>query len=127
MYVFYCNNPAGNARAGDCVIRAICKLTGDTWEKVYTELSVEGYELRDWGNANHVWDIYLRKQGFKRYICPNDCPFCYSINDFANEHPKGSYIVATGTHAVAVVDGDYYDSWDSGSEIPIYYYTKEEL
>jgi len=127
MYVFYCNNPAGNVRAGDCVIRAICKVTGDTWEKAYTELSVEGYELRDWGNSNHVWDTYLRKQGFKRYICPNDCPFCYSINDFANEHPKGSYIVATGAHAVAVVDGDYYDSWDSGSEIPIYYYTKEEL
>lgn len=127
MYVFYCNNPAGNIRAGDCVIRAICKLTGDTWEKVYTELSVEGYELRDWGNSNHVWDTYLRKQGFKRYICPNDCPFCYSINDFANEHPKGSYIVATGSHAVAVVDGDYYDSWDSGSEIPIYYYAKEEV
>ena len=86
MYVFYCNNPAGNVRAGDCVIRAICKVTGDTWEKAYTELSVEGYELRDWGNANHVWDTYLRKQGFKRYICPNDCPFCYSINDFANEY-----------------------------------------
>lgn len=57
-------------------------------------------------NANHVWDTYLRKQGFKRYICPNDCPFCYSINDFANDHKTGSFIVATGSHAVAVVDGD---------------------
>lgn len=59
MYVFYCNNPANNLRAGDCVIRAICKVTGNTWEKVYTELSVEGYSLADWGNANHVWDTYL--------------------------------------------------------------------
>lgn len=126
MYKFYCNNPANNLRAGDCVIRAICKVTGETWEKIYTELSVEGYGLADWANANHVWDTYLRKNGFKRYICPNECPFCYSINDFANEHTKGSFIVATGSHAVAVVDGDYYDSWDSGSEIPIYYYTKEE-
>ena len=126
MYKFYCNNPSGNLQAGDCVIRAICKVTGDTWEKIYTELSVEGYELRDWGNTNHVWDIYLRKQGFKRYACPDDCPFCYSVNDFANEHNKGSFIVATGTHAVAVVDGDYYDTWDSGNINPIYYYTKGE-
>ena len=126
MYKFYCNNPSGNLQAGDCVIRAICKVTGDTWEKIYTELSVEGYELRDWGNANHVWDIYLRKQGFKRFACPDDCPFCYSVNDFANEHNKGSFIVATGTHAVAVVDGDYYDTWDSGNINPIYYYTKGE-
>ena len=126
MYKFYCNNPSGNLQAGDCVIRAICKVTGDTWEKIYTELSVEGYELRDWGNTNHVWDIYLRKQGFKRYACPDDCPCCYSVNDFANEHNKGSFIVATGTHAVAVVDGDYYDTWDSGNINPIYYYTKGE-
>lgn len=126
MYKFYCNNPSGNLQAGDCVIRAICKVTGETWEKIYTELSVEGYAVNDWGNANHVWGTYLRKNGFKRYVCPNDCPFCYSVNDFANEHTKGSYIVATGTHAVAVVDGDYYDSWDSGYAIPIYYYTKEE-
>ena len=127
MYVFYCNNPANNLRAGDCVIRAICKVTGVTWEKVYTELSVEGYGLADWGNSYHVWHTYLRRQGFKCYVCPNECPFCYSINDFANDHKTGSFIVATGSHAVAVVDGDYYDSWDSGSEIPIYYYTKEEV
>ena len=62
MYVFYCNNPANNLRAGDCVIRAICKVTGDTWEKVYTELSVEGYGLADWANANHVWDTFLLKK-----------------------------------------------------------------
>lgn len=32
-------------------------------------------------------------------------------------YPRGRYIVGTGNHAVAVVDGDYYDSWDSGNEI----------
>lgn len=126
MFVFYCNNPAGDLQSGDCVIRAICKVTGDTWEKVYSELSVEGYVVSDWGNANHVWDAYLRKNGFERHICPNDCPYCYSIKDFANEHKEGTYIVATGTHAVAVVNGNYYDSWDSGNKVPIYYYTKEE-
>lgn len=126
MYKFYCNNPSGNVRAGDCVIRAICAVTGETWEKVYTDLSVEGFNLNDWGNANHVWDSYLRQHGFNRFICPNECPFCYSVSDFAEEHKSGSYIVATGSHAVAVINGDYLDSWDSGNEHPIYYYTKEE-
>ena len=79
----------------------------------------------DWGNNNAVWDAYLRRRGFKRYICPNDCPYCYSVEDFANEHPDSSYILATGTHAVACVSGNWIDAWDSGYVAPIYYYTKD--
>ena len=58
-------------------------------------------------------------------VVTGDCPYCYSVADFANEHPNGSYILATGSHAVACVSGDWIDSWDSGSVTPIYYYTKE--
>ena len=46
--------------------------------------------------------------------------------DFCNDHPKGAYILALSSHVVAVVDGCYYDTWDSGQEIPIYYWTKKE-
>lgn len=126
MYIPYNENPRENYWAGDCVIRAISIVTGDSWDNIYDELCDEGKYIGDWGNTNAVWDVYLRRKGFRRYICPNDCPYCYSIKDFAKEHRKGSYIVATGTHAVAVVNGDYIDSWDSGNKIPIYYYTKEE-
>lgn len=127
MYIHYNENPRGNYYAGDCVIRAITIVTGKSWEEVYTALCAEGFYMGDWGNANSIWDWYLRSLGFKRYICPNDCPSCYSIADFAEEHRRGKHIVATGTHAVAIVDGgNYIDAWDSGQLIPIYYYTKEE-
>lgn len=124
MYVKYNENPRGNYQAGDCAIRAIMIATGETWEKIYAALCVEGNYLGDWGNVNAAWDYYLRSRGFKRYICPNECPMCYSIADFAEDHPSGIYIAATGTHAVAVVDGNWYDSWDSAGEVPIYYYQK---
>lgn len=124
MYVKYNNNPRNNYLAGDCVIRAISVATGDSWEKVYTALSTEGMYVGEWGNNNSVWDNYLRSRGFKRYICPNECPACYTIADFAMEHPSGTFIAATGRHAVAVVDGNWYDSWDSAGEVPIYYYQK---
>lgn len=125
MYVYYNKNPRKNFSAGDCVVRAISIVTGDSWDEVYNDLCETGRYIGDWGDTNGVWDIYLRKRGFKRYICPNDCPYCYSIFDFAKEHKRGSYIVATGSHAVAVVNGNYVDAWDSGNEIPIYYYTRE--
>lgn len=127
MYRHYNENPRGNFHAGDCVIRAISIVTGDTWEKIYAELCAEGYSAGDWGNSNGVWDAYLRRNGFTRYICPNDCPYCYSLADFAQEHPTSSYLVATGNHLVALVDGDWWDSWDSAGVTPIYYYTKEAI
>ena len=125
MYIRYNENPRGNMRSGDCVIRAISIVTEEPWEKIYLELCVEGFYVGDWGNNNGVWDAYLRQRGFKRYICPNDCPYCYSVADFADEHPNSKYIVATGSHAVAIVNGDYIDAFDSGNSIVIYYYTKE--
>ncbi len=124
MYIYYNENPRANYDAGDCVIRAISITTGKSWDEIYTALCAEGFYLGDWGNNNGAWDWYIRSLGFSRHICPNDCPHCYSLADFAQQHRTGTYIVATGTHAIAVVDGDYYDAWDSGHVIPIYYYEK---
>ena len=126
MWKYYNPNPRGNNYAGDCVIRAISRATGKEWGLVFAGLSIDGYFSGDWGNSNGVWDGYLRKLGYKRHILPNACPFCYTVEDFAKDYPAGTYILGTGTHAVTVVDGDYYDSWDSGGEVPIYYYTMGE-
>lgn len=38
----------------------------------------------------------------------------------------GTYILALSGHVVTVVDGDWYDTWDSGGEIPIYYWVRED-
>lgn len=124
MYIYYNENPRKNYDAGDCVIRAISLTTGKSWDEIYVSLCTEGFYLGDWGNNNGAWDWYVRNLGFERYICSNDCHHCYSVADFAQQHPTGSYILATGTHAIAVINGDYYDTFDSGHVIPIYYYEK---
>lgn len=121
MFVNFNANPAGKI-TGDCVIRAISKATQKKWNDVYAELSAKGYEHKDWGNCNAVWDAYLRDLGYTRHIIPNTCPDCYTVRQFAEDHPNGKYILATGSHVVAVIDANYFDTWDSGDEIPIYYY-----
>ena len=77
-------------------------------------------------SSNSVWDSFLRENGYLRYAIPNTCPNCYTVQDFAKDHPKGRYLLATGSHVVAVIDGDYFDTWDSGFEKPKSYYTKQE-
>lgn len=125
MYVQYNPNPKGNL-VGDCVIRSICKLTDRDWDSVYIDIALQGFMMKDMPSSNSVWGAYLISQGFQREVIPNTCPDCYTVRDFADEHPTGKYMLAIGTHVVAVENGDYYDSWDSGNEIPMYYWTKEE-
>ena len=120
MYIEWNPNPSGK-RTDDCVIRAISKVMGYDWEKTYADLSVQGMANHDLWNKNYVWINYMRDKGYNRYIIPNTCPDCYTIEDFCKDHPLGTYLVGTGTHVVAVVDGNYYDTWNSGKEVPIFY------
>lgn len=123
-YSPYNPNPAEKS-VGDCTVRAISCALGQTWEETYTGLCLHGYKLCDMPSANHVWGAYLRSHGFQRHILPDTCPDCYTVSDFAQDHPKGTYILAISGHVVCVQDGCWHDSWDSGGEVPVYYWTKE--
>jgi len=124
-YIYYNPNPKGNY-VGDCVIRAISKLLDNSWDKTYLDLCVEGFNLCDMPSSNVVWASYLLKNGCKKGLIPDNCPNCYTIQDFCRDTNKGKYLLATGTHVVTVIDGNYYDSWDSGDEVPIYLFKKED-
>ena len=95
------------------------------WETVFAGVMVKACQLSDMPSANIVWSSYLREHGFKRYIIPNECPDDYTVNDFAVDHPYGTFVLALNGHVVAVVDGYFYDTWDSGNEIPLYYWSRE--
>lgn len=117
----YNPNPYGS-KVGDCVVRAISAVTGQDWDETYTGITFQGYALKDMPSSNYVWGEYLKSKGFQRKTIPNTCPACYTVSDFADDHQHGIYILGTGLHAVAVVDGVVWDSWDSRNEVPIYYY-----
>lgn len=123
-YVIYNPNPTRKL-VGDCVIRAIAKTTNKSWEDVYLEIMVLGFSMHDMPSSNDVWGTYLLNNGFKRYIIPDSCPNCYTVRHFCMDNPDLTGILATGTHVIAVDNGNYYDTWDSGDEVPIYYWRKE--
>ena len=121
----YLNLNPSQKIVGDCVVRAVAAATGENWEKTYIALAFQGFLLKDLLNSDSVWGTYLLNSGFERHIIPDTCPSdCYTVADFAMEHPTGTYVLGTGSHAVAVIDGKYMDVWDSGNTIPIYYYEK---
>ncbi len=124
MFIKYNANPKRNI-VGDCVIRAISKAMDEDWETVYLEIALLGLIMLDMPSSNNVWETYLWKNGFRRFNIPNLCPDCYSVKDFCADNPEGTFVLGTGSHAIAVVNGNYYDTWDSGEETPIYCFRKE--
>lgn len=122
IYIHYNGNPCGKEN-GDCVIRAISIATGKEWYKVYAGLCVEGRFECGWGNFNEIWSNYLWYLGFSRHGLQYNPK--YTVSDFAEDNPSGAFILGTGKHAVAVVNGNWIDSWDSGQEIPKYYFVRE--
>lgn len=125
MYSYYNPNPQGK-QVGDCVIRAISKALDQDWTDTYIDLSLQGYIMGDLLSSNAVWGAYLKCKGFERDIISNECPECYTIEDFCSEYPDGIFVVGTGTHAIAVIDGTIFDAWDSRNETPLYFWKRKE-
>lgn len=123
-FIFFNPNPK-NQRVGDCAVRAISKAVGQTWQDAYIGLCAEGLVFKDMPSSNYVWGNYLRKYGFEEKNIPSICPNCITVAQFAEDHPKGRYVLATQSHVVAIQDGDYFDAWDSGNEIVLYFFKRE--
>ena len=121
-FIFYNPNPQKEQKK-DCMIRAISKAINKDWEEVYIGLCCEGLETYETPEA--VWSSYLKKHGFEEKNVRCICPRCVTVERFAEKHPEGRYVVATSrNNIVAIEDGDYYDTEDSGDEIVIYYFKK---
>lgn len=120
----YNANPYEND-TGDCVVRAISTFLEISWDEAYLKLMLQGYKMKLYPtNNNFVWGTLLHEMGCRFGYIPNNCPNCITVEKFANGHPHGRYILGTTTHAIPVVDGVYIDTWDSGQEYPVYFFTK---
>lgn len=121
MWIFANPNPMYK-EVPDCVVRAIAIATNRLWHDVYWGICITGDEECNMPSADSVWGKYLYSLGFEPFLLPESCPQCTTVQDFCKMFPWGTYIIGTGYHAVAVINGNYYDSWDSGNEIPTFFW-----
>lgn len=121
----YNPNPR-HTRTGDCSVRAVAGALDVSWDEAYVMLTLEGYSIKDLPDANVAWGACLERNGFRRRLVQADCQRCYTVRDFAMEHPVGVYVLGTQGHVICLRDGDWWDTWDSGDEVPVYYWAKED-
>lgn len=112
---------------GDCYIRALCIAYGLPYESVRNELNKIKREGGFWApNITPVLLKFARAHGAKSISEAKDLGISedVTLEDFANSHPDGTYLVFTSDkgkkssdHIVCVLDGDYWDSWDSTKQM----------
>jgi len=119
MYQFLNKNPQ-NLYTGDCVIRAIATVLNQSWEETYDGVCEQGRKMYRMPSDNGVWGEYLRLRGFYKHLIY--CHECYTVKEFAEDNPKGIFVLGLDGHAVAVINGTYFDTVDSGDETVIYYW-----
>lgn len=123
MWVYANPNPCRREEP-DCVVRAIAIALDRTWKRVHDDLCSLSRDKCTMPSVNWLWELYLKRNGFEKFLLPDACPSCMTVKDFARMYPEGTYVIGTGTHAVAVIDGNWWDTWDSGDETPSYFFRK---
>lgn len=100
---------------GDCVIRSLTKAVNKPWIDVFEELLVYARELQCMPNGKACYETYLKANNFTYTGISNKKGSKRpTVKGFAKEHKDGTYVVSVANHMVTIVDGRYYDTWDSG-------------
>lgn len=123
MWKYFNPNPK-KLNVGDCTVRSICAVTGLDWYTVHKALCELSADLCDMPSADAVWWTLLEQMGYGKLHLIDHCPDCYTVEDFCYDHKRGLYVLGPKEHAVAVIDGAYWDSWDSGGTVPKYFFKR---
>ena len=124
MYIYANPNPCRREEP-DCVVRAVCIATGKDWDEVHWDLCILSHYECTMPSVNWLWELYLKKNGFEKFLLPESCPKCVTVREFAKKYSQGTYVIGTGTHAVCIRDGNWIDIFDSANEVPTYFFRKK--
>lgn len=103
---------------GDCTIRALSKALDCSWVEAFDKVIPVMREEQV--SSVFACNITVRKRildklGFDYHGVSNKKGTKRpTVDSFAKDHPEGRFICNVANHVVAVVDGKFYDTWDSG-------------
>ena len=105
-------NPRGQKQP-DCVIRAIAEATKQDWYKVYDSLCEVGRFHASTPTSKEVYQGYLYLQGWTKQRMPRFPDNTrYTVREFADAYPRGTFIISIANHLTCVVDSTLIDAWD---------------
>ena len=104
---------------GDCTIRSYCAAFGLSWDKAFDIASKVAKEESSMIQyvadkvLTNAFNCVVDEKYNKKTVKGKDR---ITVNEFALSHPYGTYILHVPKHQVTVINGEYWDSWDSGDK-----------
>lgn len=103
-------------KANDCSIRAYCAAENLKWDDAYDIACQYGklnYMMPN--DSKNCANILTEEFGYTYHKLKKE-EKGQTVKEFAINHPEGIYVLDLPKHLVAVLNGEYYDSWDSGDK-----------
>lgn len=116
-------NPKGR-KTGDCVVRAIAKAMNQSWEDTLCDLHKVALKHYAMPNDKCTYDKYLTANGWTKEKMPRFSDNTrYTVKEFLNENPKGTFILSVAHHLTVAIDGELFDTWNCSSKSVGNYWT----
>lgn len=110
---------------GDCVIRALTKALNKEWIEVFDELVPIARKFQCMPNSKPCYEKYLIDNGFTYHGISNKKGTKRpTVDRFTKDNSTGTFVLRVANHIVTVVDGIYYDTWESGDKSLYGYWEK---
>ncbi len=113
-------NPNPKSRnIGDCTLRSYCAAFGISWDKAFdiaSKVAKENSSMIQYVSdkvLTEEFNCWVDENYNKKKVKGKDR---ITVNEFAMSHPYGTYILHVRQHQVTVINGEYWDSWDSGEK-----------
>ena len=107
----------------DCVIRALANAISCEWVAAFDYLVTK---------ARRDLNVTNDGPGFRRWIVEDGAVWTHckavkgkarmTVNEFAETHPTGRYVVSVANHETACVDGVILDAWNCGAKCVVGYF-----
>lgn len=124
-FVEFNPNPSKTVKANDCTIRAYCAAEKLEWDAAYDIACKYGKDCTYMPNdKDTVHKILEEEFGYIKHRIPKEDKGM-TVAEFAIKYDIGTYYVMVNRHIVAVVDGKYFDTWDSGKKKVSCYYSRD--
>ena len=113
MFIVSNPNPRPRKNSQDCAIRAIANATGDSWKDVFALLCDAGAAKLDAPTSDASVRHALGMIGAQKVVnTKGEDGRRLTVEQFADRHPRGRFVVRVSGHWTCVADGNVIDSWD---------------
>lgn len=120
-----------NKFGGDCVVRAVARALGQSWETTVREMTELGIKMGFVLNDKHVYDKYLVSKGFVKCKEPRDvCNRKLDVKDWIimEQIARGKIVANVGSHHVTcIIDGVVHDIWNCSKDTMHVYWFKKQV